>query len=88
MAPKPHTAELDALLSALEERVRRAAHAIQRLKAENARLTRELASAATRATDWQQRCTAWDRDRTALETRLERLLNEIDHLAHEGAEPS
>lgn len=85
---KALTADLDSLLGALEERVRRAAQAIQRLKTENARLSRELASATTRAADWQQRCTAWDRDRNALETRLERLLKEIDHLAHEGAEPS
>lgn len=90
MASPPPTTDLQDLLTALEERVRRAAQAIHRLKADNVRLTRDLASSTSRAADWQQRCVAWERERTSLETRLERLLSEIDHLAHthEGAEPS
>ncbi len=90
MASTPPTTDLQDLLTALEERVRRAAQAIHRLKADNVRLTRDLASATSRAADWQQRCVTWERDRTALETRLERLLGEIDQLAraHEGGEPS
>lgn len=77
---------LNDLLTALEERVRRATGVIERLRDENARLTRELESAAARRADWEQRGAGWERERDGLGARLERLLHDIDALAraHDG----
>jgi chromosome segregation ATPase len=77
----PPIAPLDELLTALEARVHRAAEVIERLRDENARLTRELESAAASLADWDQRGSGWKRERDALGARLERLLHDIDALA-------
>jgi len=74
--------DLNELLTALESQVRRATQAVHRLKTENARLTRELASVTARAAESQKRCATWERERDALGSRLEHLLNDLDHLTH------
>ncbi len=91
-SPQP-TIGLDDLLTALEERVRRATGVIERLRDENARLTREIESAAARLADWEQRGAGWERERDGLGARLQRLLRDIDALAraqdgHDEAAPS
>jgi len=79
-SPTP-TIGLDDLLTALEERVRRATGVIQRLRDENARLTRKLESVAARLADWEQRGAGWEGERDGLGARLERLLRDVDALA-------
>jgi chromosome segregation ATPase len=82
MSQSPQTTiGLDDLLTALEERVRRATGVIERLRDENARLTRELESAAARLADGEQRSAGWERERNELGARLERLLRDVDALA-------
>jgi chromosome segregation ATPase len=75
------TTGLDDLLTTLEERVRRAAATVERLRAENARLARELDSAAARLGAWERHGAEWERERDALGTRLEHLVRDIDELA-------
>jgi len=82
MTSTASSTDLHELLTALEGQVRRAAQAVHRLKSENARLSRELTSATARTAEWQTRCAAWERERDSLGARLERLLSELDHLAH------
>jgi chromosome segregation ATPase len=77
----PPTLALDDLLTSLEERVRRATGVIERLRDENARLTRELESAAAHLAGWEQRGAGWERERDGLGARLERLLRDVDVLA-------
>jgi chromosome segregation ATPase len=90
MASTAPSTDLNDLLTSLEGQVRRAAQAVHRLKTENARLTRELASVTARAAEWQKRSATWERERDSLGARLERLLTDLDHLAHahEGTESS
>lgn len=75
------TTGLDDLLTTLEERVRRSATVVERLRAENARLARELESAAARLGAWERRGADWERERDALGTRLEHLVRDIDDMA-------
>jgi chromosome segregation ATPase len=93
MPPSSAATDLNELLAALEQRVRRAVKAVDRLRDENARLAGELASAAARLGEWERRGAGWERERDALGARLERLLQDIDSLArtqeeHDRVAPS
>jgi chromosome segregation ATPase len=93
MSAAPATTGLDDLLTTLEERVRRAATTVERLRAENTRLAREIESAVSRLGAWERRGAEWERERDALGERLEQLVRDIDELAstheeHEGAASS
>lgn len=66
------------LLAALEQRIERVMAVLAHLKSENARLTVELEQTHARLTELDTTRGRWEKERTTLGSRIERLLVELD----------
>ena len=78
--PRHESGDLDptALLSALEQRIERVMAVLAHLKSENVRLVAELDRAQGRLTELETTRGRWEKERTTLGSRIERLLVELD----------
>ena len=78
--PRHEPGDLDptALLSALEQRIEQVMSALAHLKSENTRLAAELDRAQARLSELETTRGRWEKERTTLGSRIERLLVELD----------
>jgi chromosome segregation ATPase len=83
---EPDPAAAPPWLAELEERVRQAVAEIGRLRGDNRRLERELAKLKKAGAAGGEAAAAWERERSEVRERVERLARHLEELLGEAAQ--